>query len=111
PTSAGFMVIAAQLDGKNWLGLTAALQYAFWSQAKDIGNANLRRSVANEAGFDGAALETRAQQDDVQNTWKENFDIAKAAGVFGFPTFRYEGELYWGQDSLPFLERHLNGTS
>jgi len=35
------------------------------------------------------------------------FDLS--AGVFGFPTFRYDGELYWGQDSLPFLERHLNG--
>ncbi|HEY0120283.1 MAG TPA: DsbA family protein [Rhizobium sp.] len=109
PTPAGLMVIAAQLDGKDWLGLTAALQEAFWTQAKDIGNADLRKSIADKAGFDGAALEARAQDDKVQKTWKENVDIAKAAGVFGFPTFRYEGELYWGQDSLPFLEHHLNG--
>jgi 2-hydroxychromene-2-carboxylate isomerase len=109
PTPAGLLVIAAQLEGKDWLGLTKALQESFWSQAKDIGNADIRIAIANSAGFDGEALEARAQKDDVKAAWTDNYDIAKAAGVFGFPTFRYEGELYWGQDSLPFLERHLNG--
>ena len=102
-------MIAAQLDGKDWIGLTKALQEAFWSRAEDIGNADVRKAIADAAGFDGAALEARAQQSDVQELWRANYDTAKAAGVFGFPTFRYDGELYWGQDSLPFLERHLNG--
>jgi 2-hydroxychromene-2-carboxylate isomerase len=109
PTPAGFMVIGASLDGRDWLGLTKALQEAFWKRAQDIGNAEVRKAVADAAGFDGAALEQRAQESDVQQTWKSNYDIAKDAGVFGFPTFRYDGELYWGQDSLPFLERHLKG--
>ncbi|HEX8044420.1 2-hydroxychromene-2-carboxylate isomerase [Rhizobium sp.] len=109
PTPAGLTVIAAQLDGKDWIGLTKALQEAFWSRAEDIGNADVRRAIADAAGFDGAALEARSQQSDVQELWRSNYDTAKAAGVFGFPTFRYDGELYWGQDSLPFLERHLNG--
>jgi 2-hydroxychromene-2-carboxylate isomerase len=75
----------------------------------DIGRAEVRRAIADKAGFDGAVLEQRAQAEDVQAIWKSNAETAKAAGVFGLPTFRYEDELYWGQDSLPFLERHLNG--
>jgi 2-hydroxychromene-2-carboxylate isomerase len=109
PTPAGFMVIAAQLDGKDWLRLTAALQEAFWGRADDIGDAGVRKAIADAIGLDGAALEKRAQRDDVQDAWKSNYGLAKSAGVFGFPTFRYDGELYWGQDSLPFLERHLKG--
>lgn len=109
PTPAGFLVIAAIDAGQDWLGLTKALQEAFWTRGEDIGRAEVRQAIAGKAGFDGAALEQRAQGETVQAIWKANAENAKAAGVFGLPTFRYEGELYWGQDSLPFLERHLDG--
>lgn len=109
PTPASLMVIAAQRDGKDWFGLTRALQEAFWLRAEDIGNADVRKSVATAAGFDGEALLAREKDEDARKAYKDNYDLAVAAGVFGFPTYRYDGELYWGQDSLPFLERHLNG--
>lgn len=109
PTPAGFMVIAAIDGGDDWLKLAGALQEAFWTRAEDIGNVEIRRSIADSAGLDGAALEAKAQSDAVQLIWKANFETAKAGGVFGMPTYRYDGELYWGQDSLPFLERHLKG--
>ncbi|SEQ23099.1 2-hydroxychromene-2-carboxylate isomerase [Faunimonas pinastri] len=109
PTPAGFTVLAAQLDGADWLGVTKALQSAFWERAEDIGNPDVRKAILSAAGFDGDALEARAQEEDIRNAWTSNTETAKAAGVFGFPTFSYDGELYWGQDSLPFLERHLAG--
>jgi 2-hydroxychromene-2-carboxylate isomerase len=109
PTPAGFMVIAAIDAGLDWLKLTRALQEAFWSHGEDIGNADVRQAVANAVGMDGAALHKHAQSETVQAIWKANYDTARTAGVFGLPTYRYENELYWGQDSLPFLERHLTG--
>ncbi|TCU12889.1 2-hydroxychromene-2-carboxylate isomerase [Rhizobium sullae] len=109
PTPAGFMVIAAIEAGKDWLKLTKALQEAFWTRGEDIGNAEIRRAIADAAGFDGAALNEQGQSDAVQAIRKANYEIAKTAGVFGLPTFGYEDELYWGQDSLPFLEHHLKG--
>ncbi|MDC9833790.1 2-hydroxychromene-2-carboxylate isomerase [Rhizobium binxianense] len=109
PTPAGFLVIAAIDAGQDWLRLTKALQEAFWTRGEDIGRAEVRRAIADKAGFDGATLEQRAQAENTQAIWKSNAETAKAVGVFGLPTFRYEDELYWGQDSLPFLERHLNG--
>lgn len=109
PTPAGFMVIAAIAAGEDWLRLTKALQEAFWEGGEDIGNAEVRRAIADKAGFDGAALDERGGSDAVEAIRKANYEAAKAAGVFGLPTFRYEDELYWGQDSLPFLERHLKG--
>ncbi|MHC2570055.1 2-hydroxychromene-2-carboxylate isomerase [Rhizobium leguminosarum] len=79
-------------------------------RGENIGDAQVRRAIADAAGFDGAALHERAQSDAVLSIWKANYKTAKDAGVFGLPTFRYEDELYWGQDSLPFLERHLKGA-
>lgn len=108
PTPAGLMVIAAQLEGQDWLGLTKALQQGFWERAADIGKVEVRTALASAAGFDGEALERRAQADDVAEVWRSNIEIAKSKGVFGLPTFLYDGELYWGQDSLPFLEQHLS---
>jgi 2-hydroxychromene-2-carboxylate isomerase len=109
PTLAGLMVIAAIDSGVDWLKLTAALQEAFWTRGEDIGKIEVRRAIADTAGLDGARLNELAQADAVQSIWKSNIETAKAAGVFGLPTFRFENELYWGQDSLPFLERHLKG--
>jgi 2-hydroxychromene-2-carboxylate isomerase len=109
PTPAGRMVIAAIESGADWLRLTGALQEAFWTGGKDIGQAAVRQGIADAAGFDGAGLNELAASEAVQSIWKSNIETAKAGGVFGLPTFRFEDELYWGQDSLPFLERHLNG--
>lgn len=108
PTPAGLMVIAAHKDGKDWLQLTRSLQKAFWGREEDIGRTEVRNAIIDGVGLDGSALEARIEDPDIQNAWITNRELAKAAGVFGLPTYRYENELYWGQDSLQFLERHLN---
>ncbi len=109
PTPAGALVTAAIESGEDWLKLTLALQDAFWVRGEDIGKADVRIAIASRAGFDGAALEARAQSEAISALGKASYETAKAAGVFGVPTYRYEDELYWGQDSLPFVERHLKG--
>ncbi|MFK4063452.1 2-hydroxychromene-2-carboxylate isomerase [Brucella anthropi] len=109
PTTASFLVIAVYLDGENWLQLVRALQHAFWEEAKDIGQPNVRRAVADIAGFDGAYLLSREQDEDVQGKWRNDREIAVEKGVFGFPTYIYEDEVYWGQDNLGFLSSHLRG--
>jgi len=109
PTPASMMVIAAYLDGQSWLHLTSAIQEAFWTRAADIGDPKVRKTIADAAGFDGAQLLLRETDADVKVKWAGDRDYALQCGVFGFPTHRFDGELYWGQDSLPFLERHLQG--
>lgn len=109
PTPASHAVIAAYLDGQDWLGLTRALQRAFWTEAQDIGQPDVRRAVADRAGFDGARLLSREADGDVHEKWRADRETALARGVFGFPTYIYEGEVYWGQDNLGFLASHLQG--
>lgn len=111
PTPAAHMVIAAARDGLDWFALTDRLQTAFWTEPADIGNPDVRRAIADAVGLDGTALITRESQPDVQEAWTANRDDAARAGVFGAPTFRYGDELFWGQDSLPFLETALRETA
>lgn len=108
-TPAALSVIATDLDGGDWIGLATALHEAHWGRAEDIGQPAVREAIANAAGFDGAHLLRREADADVQARWQANLDSAKAAGVFGSPSYIYDGELYWGQDNLPFLELHLAG--
>lgn len=109
PSSASLSVIALYLDGGDWIGLTRALQEAFWTRGEDIGKAEVRQAIADAAGFDGAALLKRESDEDVKTKWVSDREHAVKSGIFGFPSFLYDGEIYWGQDNLPFLERHLRG--
>ncbi|RWR12225.1 2-hydroxychromene-2-carboxylate isomerase [Paenirhodobacter populi] len=109
PTPAADMIVAAHLLGQDWLTLAGELHRAFWGRGEDVGLPEVRKAIADAAGLDGAALEDYAKSDAVAARKRESYEIAKEAGVFGIPSYRHEGELFWGQDSLPFLERHLKG--
>lgn len=111
PTPASFTVIAAYLDGQNWLQLTRALQQAFWTEAKDIGQPDVRSAVADEAGFNGQYLVGRENDHDVKAKWNSDRERAVDKGVFGFPTYIYDNETYWGQDNLGFLANQLRGET
>ncbi len=65
--------------------------------------------MADAAGFNGAYLLSREQDEDVLRKWRNDREIAVEKGVFGFPTYIYEDEVYWGQDNLGFLSSHLRG--
>lgn len=108
---AGWMVIAAQLAGAatpdDVFTLSHALLRALWAQERDITDAQTRMAIANECGLDGAALQARERSPDVQAVYASNTLEAQQAGVFGAPTFVLDGERFWGQDRLMFLDRAL----
>jgi 2-hydroxychromene-2-carboxylate isomerase len=43
----------------------------------------------------------------VQERYEANTQRAIDAGVFGAPSYVIEGEIFWGQDRLDFLDRRL----
>jgi 2-hydroxychromene-2-carboxylate isomerase len=108
-TPAGDLVVAAWVKGEDWPTLARALQHAFWGQARDIGAPEIRATIAADAGFDAVGLESFAKGPEVAERKAESLELARASGVFGLPSYLVDGELFWGQDSLPFLDRHLSG--
>ena len=104
----GWMVIAAQEAGLDALRLSHALLRALWAEERDTSKAEVRRDVANENGMDGAALLAAETSAAVQALYRRFSDEAVEQGVFGAPTYILEGERFWGQDRLDFLDRKLD---
>lgn len=106
---ASLMITAARLDGLDALGLSEALLRAVWEQERNLADEATLQAIAGECGIEGATLLARAGAADVAEAYQADTDQALALGVFGAPTYVYDGELFWGQDRLDFLERALAG--
>ena len=67
------------------------------------------RSVLVESGLDADAVMAAAQSEPVKLRLRQNTQDAIAAGVFGVPSMRIRGELFWGFDDLEYLDMFLRG--
>lgn len=103
----GWMVIAAQLQGLDAQPLSHALLRALWAEERATSDAATRIAVANEAGYDGAALHALEQAPDTLAAYQGYGDEAVRLGIFGAPTYVLHGERFWGQDRLAFVDRAL----
>jgi 2-hydroxychromene-2-carboxylate isomerase len=104
---AGWMVIAAQRSGLDAFPLSHALLRALWAEERDIAAPQVRRAIADENGYDGAGLIAAETSAPVQGRYRQFSLEAEERGVFGSPTFIVDGEVFWGQDRLHFLDRKL----
>jgi 2-hydroxychromene-2-carboxylate isomerase len=52
----------------------------------------------------------RAAEPEAKQRLRDATDAAIALGGFGVPTLLVDGELFWGVDSFPHVERHLKGA-
>jgi 2-hydroxychromene-2-carboxylate isomerase len=75
-----------------------------WAEDKNIADEETLVQVAGSCG-DGRALLLAAQTASVLAEYDSNTDDANAANVFGSPWYVLDGESFWGQDRLDFLER------
>lgn len=88
------------------LRLTGAVLAAVWAQERDIASADTRAALLAECGL-AAQRSQDAQAPEVQARYEAYTQEAIAAGVFGAPTWVIDGEVFWGQDRLDFVQRRL----
>ena len=108
PEFSARMVIAADTLGWDALRLSHALLRALWSEERDILDTDTRIEIANAEGLDGARLAEMQDTREIMKRWEESHAEAGRAGVFGTPTYVLDGERFWGQDRLEFLDRRLS---
>jgi 2-hydroxychromene-2-carboxylate isomerase len=101
------LIIAARIaNGTDAaLRLAGAIMRGVWAEERNIGDMDTLAAMANECELEGAALLKSSETASVQSEYDRYTEEAIAANVFGSPWYRYEGESYWGQDRLDFLER------
>jgi 2-hydroxychromene-2-carboxylate isomerase len=97
------------MDPARRRALIDALFRAVWAGGGGIVERERVASIAAAAGLPGDAL-AEAESAEGKARVKRQTDEALAAGAFGVPTLVVGGELFFGLDSLPHLDRWLRGA-
>jgi len=81
---------------------------ALWLHDRDIADESVIAGLVEAAGFkDAGGLIADAMSDATQAELKRNCTEAIIRGVIGAPTYFVDGEMFYGQDRLDFVERAL----
>lgn len=107
-TPAALLITAvAEHDGMDAaMRLSGAVLAACWRQERDIASAATLAELLAETGLPAQRL-AQAAQDSVRARYDAHTQAAIDTGVFGAPTYVVDGELFWGQDRLDFVQRKL----
>lgn len=106
----GLRVATASLATAHAKATIDALFAAVWAGGPGTEDARALAAWLTARELPGAALVERATSSEVKADLRARTDAAIAAGVFGVPTFDVDGELFWGQDSLPHVDAALGGS-
>jgi len=108
PDDAARLIIAvAQHDGSDAaMALTGAVTRATWVEERSIADAAELAAMLAALGLSAQRL-AESQSAEVQALFEANTQRAIDAGVFGAPSYVIDGEVFWGQDRLDFVERRL----
>ncbi len=105
--AARLIIAVDQVDGTEAaLGLAGAVLKAVWVEERNIADAQTLAALLSEHGLPTSRLD-EAAQDAVQQKYADCTRQAIDAGVFGAPSYVFQGEIFWGQDRLDLLERRL----
>jgi 2-hydroxychromene-2-carboxylate isomerase len=92
--------VACTFQDEPWAGEFIRRVYrANFAEDRDIGDATVIASILESVGQPAARLEA-AQSAEAKTKLREQSDAAIAHDIFGAPSFRTAGELFWGNDRL-----------
>jgi carboxymethylenebutenolidase len=102
-------VVALREQGRmaDAIKLAHAVLNALWTEEKNTGDPATLKAIIAGCGLDGDAV---MKAGDAPATAAKRDEYTKHAidrGVFGAPFFVIDGERFWGQDRLEFVDRKL----
>jgi carboxymethylenebutenolidase len=105
--AARLIIAVDEHDGSDAaMALTGALMRGVWTDERDIADPATLGDMLATCGLAARRLDD-AQAPAVQARYDADSRHAIALGVFGAPSYVVDGEIFWGQDRLDFLERRL----
>jgi len=109
PVPAALLLVAAREEkgADQALELAGAVMRAVWAEEQNIADAATLARLADDSGFDGVTLVAASREPSARQTLEGFTKEALDAGVFGSPWYVVDGQGFWGQDRLDFVERQL----
>jgi 2-hydroxychromene-2-carboxylate isomerase len=99
PDTAPALYIAAHSGSETFRD---AVFHAMWREQRDIGNAEVLRACAVTAGVETGLVDS-AMTDGARQDVADRSRRAYASGIFGVPTFVFDGEVFFGNDRMDVL--------
>jgi 2-hydroxychromene-2-carboxylate isomerase len=103
------LVIAAGMQGLDTARLAFEIGRAQWELEHNIADISVIDASAERAGINPVSVRLNAPgAAELDRIWEGHTPEALSRGVFGAPSYILaDGEIFWGQDRLEFLERAL----
>ena len=80
---------------------------AIWVESRNMGDIDTVIEVLSDAGLDAKSILEATQNPEVKQQLISNTEQAVERGLFGAPTMFVDGEMFFGQDRLQFVEAAL----
>jgi 2-hydroxychromene-2-carboxylate isomerase len=103
------MIVAADVarGADTALDFAGRMMASVWAKEENIADPEILKRLAADAGLDGGAILSSAEQEEAKNRYAKYTQEAIDRQVFGAPFYIYRDEPFWGQDRLEFLDRAL----
>jgi 2-hydroxychromene-2-carboxylate isomerase len=109
--AARLIIAVEQADGSDAaMHITDAVLRAVWVEQRNIADEATLAALLAERELPARRLDD-AHSQAVAERYEAHTQQAIDAGVFGAPSYVLDGEIFWGQDRLDFLDRKLAGQS
>lgn len=88
------------------MALTSAVMTGVWAEQRNIADAAVLAEMLAALGLPASRLDD-SHAPAVQASFEAHTRRAIDVGVFGAPSYVIDGEMFWGQDRLDFVQRRL----
>jgi 2-hydroxychromene-2-carboxylate isomerase len=102
-------VIALREQGRmaDAIKVAHAVLNAVWAEEKNSGDSETLKGIIASCGLDADAVMKAADTPEMAAKREAYTKAAIDMGVFGAPFFIIDGERFWGQDRIDFVEKKL----
>lgn len=104
----GLRLSLAEVSGEHQMKVIDTLFEIGWGEGLDLGNIDVIQAEFKKKGLPVDQMIEKIGTREVREKLKMNVEYALSKGVFGVPSFIVDGELFWGNDSLKYLEMYIN---
>ena len=101
-------IIAIQKNGGDPFGFMNSVFAGVWVQNKNLADEDEIKKRLSDSGFDADQVVQDAKGEDVINILDQNSKDAIDADAIGVPAYVYQGETFWGQDRIEYLDKMIS---
>ena len=103
------IIIASKRKNINQaFNLANNIMNALWVENLNIDDEETLVNILKKMDLDANEILNYAKSKDCEEEMKSGTKFAIEKNVFGAPTYIVNDQIYWGQDRLDFVERHLS---